>query len=64
KILEAIAQPFSVEGRMQTVSTSIGVAFTGACGIGMQALSRIADEALYEVKRAGRGHYHVLVAGN
>ncbi|MFL6717290.1 MAG: PAS domain S-box protein [Burkholderiaceae bacterium] len=64
KILEAIAQPFSVEGRMQTVSTSIGVAFTGACGIGMQALSRKADEALYEVKRAGRGHYHVLVAGN
>jgi len=62
KIIEAIAQPFSVEGRVQTVSTSIGVAFTSAGGIGMQALSCKADEALYEVKRAGRGHYHVLVA--
>jgi diguanylate cyclase (GGDEF)-like protein/PAS domain S-box-containing protein len=64
KILEAIAQPFSVEGRVQTVSTSIGVAFTSSGGIGMQALSRQADEALYEVKRAGRGHYRVLVAEN
>lgn len=64
KILDAIAQPFSVEGREQAVSTSIGVAFTSSGGIGMQALSRKADEALYEVKRAGRGHYHVIVAEN
>ena len=64
KILDAMAQPFNVEGREHTVSTSIGVAFTSAGGIGMQALSRKADEALYEVKRAGRGHYHVLLAEN
>ena len=64
KILDAITQPFNVEGRVQNVSTSIGVAFTSAAGIGMQALSRKADEALYEVKRAGRGHYHVIVAEN
>jgi GGDEF domain-containing protein len=58
------ARPFHVEGRAQAMSTSIGVAFTGSGGIGMQALSRKADEALDEVKRAGRGHYHLLVAGN
>jgi diguanylate cyclase (GGDEF)-like protein/PAS domain S-box-containing protein len=62
KILEAIARPFIVEDRMHAVSTSIGVAFTGSGGIGMEALSLKADEALYEVKRGGRGHYHVIVA--
>jgi GGDEF domain-containing protein len=61
KIIEAIAQPFHVEGQVHKVSTSIGIAFTSAGDIGMLALSRKADEALYEVKRAGRGHYHVIV---
>lgn len=46
------------------MSTSIGVAFTSAGAMGMQALSGKADQALYQVKRAGRGPFHVIVAEN
>lgn len=62
KILEAIARPFMVEDRAHAVSTSIGVAFTRSDGMDLEALSQKADEALYEVKRAGRGHYQVIAA--
>lgn len=61
-ILEAIAPPFTVDGMKHVVSTSIGVAFARPPELDIQALSRKADEALYEVKRAGRGRCHLLAA--
>jgi diguanylate cyclase (GGDEF)-like protein/PAS domain S-box-containing protein len=61
-VLHAIAPPFIVEGSRHAVSASIGVAFASSPDPDIQALARKADEALYEVKRAGRGRCRLLAA--
>jgi diguanylate cyclase (GGDEF)-like protein/PAS domain S-box-containing protein len=54
RIIEAVSQPFPIDGHEVVVGLSIGIALShGAEGIG--ALIRDADIALYRAKHAGRG---------
>lgn len=47
-------QPFEVSGEAVTLGVSIGIAMYPEHGDSAQALLRHADEAMYQVKRAGR----------
>jgi diguanylate cyclase (GGDEF)-like protein len=48
------ASPVEDDGRVVTLSVSVGVASTDRCGYTLQHLCREADAALYRAKRAGR----------
>jgi diguanylate cyclase (GGDEF)-like protein len=54
-IVEAVAKPFDVAGSEAFVSTSIGLAVSGADEDDARELTRKADIALYEAKAKGRG---------
>jgi len=53
-ILEAFERPFDIEGRMLHISTSIGVARSGADTQCPQELLQYADLAMEDAKRQGR----------
>jgi diguanylate cyclase (GGDEF)-like protein/PAS domain S-box-containing protein len=57
KILAAIRQPFHVAGVCRNVTTSIGIACTGAGHPTTATLTKSADDALYRAKAAGRNCY-------
>ena len=62
KILKALSDPFSLEGRTLNVSGSVGVAwFDGGPATGEQ-LVRLADEMLYQAKGAGRNNFQMAAA--
>jgi len=48
------ATPVEDDGRIVSLSASVGVASTDRCGYELQRLCREADAALYRAKRAGR----------
>jgi diguanylate cyclase (GGDEF)-like protein len=48
------ATSFNVDGRVISLSASVGVASTDSSGYGLQRLCREADAALYRAKRSGR----------
>jgi diguanylate cyclase (GGDEF)-like protein len=52
--LAIAASPVTDDGRMVTLSVSVGVASTDRCGYTLARLCREADKALYRAKRAGR----------
>jgi len=56
KILEAVEQPFTIEGQPVTVSLSVGIAVYPAHAEGGDALMRRADVAMYAAKRAKSGY--------
>jgi diguanylate cyclase (GGDEF)-like protein/PAS domain S-box-containing protein len=57
KIIEAMRPPFLIAGTWRAVSTSIGVAMSDGHGDDADEVLKRADEALYRVKRAGRGGF-------
>jgi diguanylate cyclase (GGDEF)-like protein/PAS domain S-box-containing protein len=54
KILQAIAQPYSLAGHQVNISVSIGLAYFPQDGRDGATLMRQADEAMYRAKRAGK----------
>ena len=56
RILDALAAPFTLPLQALSVSASIGVACHPQHGASADALIRNADIAMYEAKKAGRGH--------
>jgi diguanylate cyclase (GGDEF)-like protein len=56
-ILQAMRQPFRVEGHEVIPSTSIGIAIAPEDGVNAETLLRSADLALYRAKEAGRGTF-------
>jgi diguanylate cyclase (GGDEF)-like protein/PAS domain S-box-containing protein len=54
KILEAVRQPFRIDGRDLYVTTSIGIALYPADGLDAETLVRNADTAMYRAKDQGR----------
>ncbi|MGK5023381.1 putative bifunctional diguanylate cyclase/phosphodiesterase [Janthinobacterium sp. RB2R34] len=56
RILDALAAPFTLPLQALSVSASIGVACHPQHGASADALLRNADIAMYEAKKAGRGH--------
>ena len=57
KILERLAQPFDLEGKLAEVRGSIGIALFPDDGPDGPALLRMADEAMYRVKRRGKNSF-------
>ena len=56
-IILSIAKPFSIEGELVRVGSSVGIAVSEGEGVSSSALVRNSDLALYAAKDAGRGVY-------
>jgi diguanylate cyclase (GGDEF)-like protein/PAS domain S-box-containing protein len=57
RILAALVDPFTIDGRELTVSASVGVVDTMAAGTAADGLMRAADITLYQAKARGRGRW-------
>jgi diguanylate cyclase (GGDEF)-like protein len=58
RVIEAIAEPFNIDGNQIVIGTSIGVAVAATDGNEPDQLLKNADMALYRAKADGRGTYH------
>lgn len=54
KLIAAIARPYSLDGKVVNVTTSVGLSIGPEHGESAEALMKSADLALYEAKRAGK----------
>ena len=59
KVIEALAQPFDIEGNTVSITCSAGVAVHPVHGEDADTLTKSADQALYEAKRAGKNAYRI-----
>ena len=59
KILDEIAKPYIVDTRTLNVTFSIGIAHFPNDGIDLENLSKKADIAMYEAKKAGRNCFRI-----
>jgi len=57
KLIEAVSQPYLIEGRQVSIGASIGVAIYPDDGADAEALLASADAALYTAKQDGRGDF-------
>ncbi len=57
KILDALAQTYSINGEELHISGSIGIAVFPNDGEGVEALLKNSDTAMYHAKEAGRNNY-------
>jgi len=62
KLLEAVAQPYQIEGFELTVTLSIGIALYPSDGEDFEVLSKCADAAMYRAKHDGRNTYRFFTA--
>jgi diguanylate cyclase (GGDEF)-like protein/PAS domain S-box-containing protein len=62
RILEALRQPYDIEGQPAIVSVSIGIAIASESGVSADMLLKCADLALYRAKADGRGTYRFFEA--
>ena len=59
KVIEAVAQPYGIEGHTVSITTSAGVSIYPVHGEDADTLMKSADLALYEAKRAGKNAYRI-----
>jgi two-component system cell cycle response regulator len=59
KVIEAVSQPYAIEGHTVSITASAGIGMYPTHGEDADALMRSADQALYETKRAGKNAYRV-----
>lgn len=59
KVIEAVSQPYDIEGHAVRVTASAGIGIYPLHGDDADGLMRSADLALYEIKRAGKNAYRV-----
>jgi diguanylate cyclase (GGDEF)-like protein len=59
KVIDAVSQPYDIEGRMVRMTTSVGIGIYPNDGKDAEALMKSADTALYEAKRAGKNAYRI-----
>lgn len=57
RIIDTLAQPFSIEGVTAVIGVSVGIAFAPKDGTSADELIKAADIALYSAKAGGRGTY-------
>jgi two-component system, cell cycle response regulator len=63
KLMEAIAEPYRVDGLTLRLSTSIGISVYPDDAKSVEALIGMADSALYRAKRAGKNRYCSVPVG-
>jgi diguanylate cyclase (GGDEF)-like protein len=59
KLIEAVSQPYDVEGHTVSITTSAGVAIYPVHGENADTLMKSADRALYDAKQAGKNAYRM-----
>ena len=59
KVIEAVAQPYVLDGHPAGITASIGVSIYPAHGEDADTLMKSADLALYEAKHAGKNAYRI-----
>ena len=59
ELIEAVSQPYGIEGHTVSMTTSAGVSVYPVHGEDVDTLMRSADLALYEAKRAGKNAYRI-----
>lgn len=64
RLRTAVERPIQVDGRPVSVTVSVGVALVDQPATDPDEALRLADDAMYRVKRAGRAGVHVLSAGD
>ncbi len=57
RIVEAMAKPFSIEGREVFVTVSVGIAIFPVDGDSVDALLKNSDSAMYHAKERGRNNF-------
>ncbi|HVY21151.1 MAG TPA: diguanylate cyclase [Bauldia sp.] len=57
RIVQRLDEPFQIDGREINIGTSIGIAVAPGDGTSVEALTRVADIALYAAKAEGRGRF-------
>jgi diguanylate cyclase (GGDEF)-like protein/PAS domain S-box-containing protein len=62
RVIEALAQPFYLEGQQLFVSASVGIATYPENGRDAETLLKNADTAMYGAKNGGRNNYQFYVA--
>jgi diguanylate cyclase (GGDEF)-like protein/PAS domain S-box-containing protein len=62
KLLEAVAQPYQIDGFDLTITLSIGIALYPGDGENYEVLSKRADAAMYRAKHDGRNTYRFFTA--
>ena len=55
EVVSALTQPFLIESHDINISCSVGIAFYPMHGVDAKSLLQVADQAMYDAKRAGRG---------
>ena len=59
KVIQAVSQPYSIQGRGVSVTASAGVGIYPTHGEDVETLMKSADLALYEAKRTGKNDYRI-----
>jgi diguanylate cyclase (GGDEF)-like protein len=62
RIIEALGQPFFLQGQQLFVSASVGIASYPADGASAELLLKSADTAMYDAKNNGRNNYQFYAA--
>jgi len=60
KVIRSVSQPIIINGRQATVGTSIGISLFPDHSEDMDNLIKLADEAMYKVKNAGKNNYRFV----
>jgi diguanylate cyclase (GGDEF)-like protein len=61
RILQALTEPFDLDGSAVNVGVSIGIALAPRHGMNRETLMRLADTALYEAKSEGRNRFSFFI---
>jgi diguanylate cyclase (GGDEF)-like protein len=59
KVIQAMSQPYNIQGRDVNVTASVGVSIYPTHGEDVETLMKSADLALYEAKRSGKNDYRI-----
>ncbi|MDE2298044.1 MAG: diguanylate cyclase, partial [Burkholderiales bacterium] len=59
KVVQAVSQPYGLQGRSVNVTASVGVSIYPTHGRDVDTLMKSADQALYEAKRSGKNGYRI-----
>jgi diguanylate cyclase (GGDEF)-like protein len=59
KVIQAVSQPYVIDGHTVNITTSVGVSIYPTHGEGADTLMKSADLALYEAKRTGKNDYRI-----
>ena len=57
KIIDVVSRPININGNQAAVGASIGIALYPANGEDMDNLIKLADEAMYKIKKAGKNGF-------